>query len=205
MILHCGESNEALNHSDQPDIYYGHAVNNGIWQANRTREQLVGGSLSRIGTCGPIRLARKPYSVAMEQSARISEAQCWQLLGSASVGRLSLSMNALPAIFPVQYYLDEDGIAACLGGFEIPERSAHDSVVAFAADQIDEQTASGWIVNVIGLSTFDYRVDGGRNTCGEPTSGQIVHLEARIVTGHWLNLCPFIAARKSGFQLLQPD
>jgi uncharacterized protein len=141
----------------------------------------------------------------VDQIAPISEAQCWQLLGTASVGRLSLSMNALPAIFPVQYYLDEDRVAACLGGFEIPERSAHNAVVSFSADQIDEQTRSGWTVNVIGLSTFDYRIDGSRNMCGEPTSGQIVHLEPRIVTGHWLNLCPFIGSRKSGFQLLPPD
>jgi hypothetical protein len=44
----------------------------------------------------------------------ITEAECWALLAGASVGRLALSLQALPAILPVQYYLDGERIALCL-------------------------------------------------------------------------------------------
>jgi hypothetical protein len=37
-----------------------------------------------------------------------------------SIGRLALSLRALPAILRVQYYLDGDEIAACLGFFPVP-------------------------------------------------------------------------------------
>jgi hypothetical protein len=36
----------------------------------------------------------------------LSERECWELLATVSVGRLALSVRALPVILPVQYYLD---------------------------------------------------------------------------------------------------
>ena len=36
----------------------------------------------------------------------LSERECWELLATVSVGRLALSIRALPLILPVQYYLD---------------------------------------------------------------------------------------------------
>ena len=77
------------------------------------------------------------------------------------------------------------------------EQSGHDAVVAFSVDQIDEENRSGWSVNVIGLSTFDYRVIGVLNDCGEPAAGQVVHLEPKVVTGQRLTLCPFNTSRGS--------
>jgi nitroimidazol reductase NimA-like FMN-containing flavoprotein (pyridoxamine 5'-phosphate oxidase superfamily) len=35
--------------------------------------------------------------------AVLSERECWELLATASVGRLALSVRALPVILPVQY------------------------------------------------------------------------------------------------------
>ena len=49
--------------------------------------------------------------------------QCWELLATASVGCLALSIRALPVIFPVRYYLDGRRLVVCLGHHEIPERS----------------------------------------------------------------------------------
>jgi len=116
----------------------------------------------------------------MERKEVLSEGECWQLLATATVGRLALSVHALPAILPVQYYLEDGGIAACLGQFDVSEQSGHNAVVAFSVDQIDEENRSGWSVNVIGLSTFAYRVNGVLNDCGEPAAGQIVHLEPKL-------------------------
>src|ERR1019366_2441149 len=124
----------------------------------------------------------------MERKEVLSEGECWQLLATASVGHLALSVHALPAILPVQYYLEYSRIAACLGQFDVPDQSGHDAVVAFSVDQFDEKSASGWFVNVIGFSTFDHRVSGELNDCGEPAAGQIVHLEPKVVTGQRLTL-----------------
>ena len=45
----------------------------------------------------------------------IPENRCWELLTTVSVGRLALSVRALPVILPVQYYLDGRRLAICLG------------------------------------------------------------------------------------------
>ena len=50
----------------------------------------------------------------------ISEERCWELLATASVGRLALSVQALPMILPVQYYLDGRKLAVCRGITKFP-------------------------------------------------------------------------------------
>jgi Pyridoxamine 5'-phosphate oxidase len=118
--------------------------------------------------------------------------QCWELLATAAVGRLALSVRALPVILPVQYHLDGHRLAVCLGHHEIPERSLNDTVIAFAADAIDPLTRSGWSVQVQGRSAIlRLGVDTG---CGRPASGQVVRIEPGMISGHRMHLCPFIDA-----------
>jgi hypothetical protein len=64
------------------------------------------------------------------------------------VGRIALSVAAMPAILPVQFYLDGRKLAVCLEHRELPELSVSSTVVAFAADSIDATTRSGWSVSV---------------------------------------------------------
>jgi hypothetical protein len=120
----------------------------------------------------------------------IPEEECWELLGSASVGRVALSIHALPAILPVQYYLDGRRLAVCLGHRGLPERSLN-AVIAFAADAIDPASRSGWSIQVQGRSSTPgpLRVD---TDCGWPTAGQIVQLEPQTISGYRIHLCPFI-------------
>ena len=84
----------------------------------------------------------------------ISEQECWYLLSTASVGRLALSVRALPMILPVQYYLDDRNMAACQGHRELPERALDEAIIAFAADSIDPWTHAGWSVKVQGRSVL---------------------------------------------------
>ena len=84
----------------------------------------------------------------------IPEEECWELLATASVGRLALSVKVLPTILPVQYYLDGHTLAVCLGHHEVTERSLHDAIIAFAADAIDPVTRSGWSVQIQGKSVI---------------------------------------------------
>ncbi len=123
----------------------------------------------------------------------IPEHRCWELLATTSVGRLALSVRALPLILPVQYYLDGHRLAICLGHHEIPERSLNDVIIAFAADTIDPATRSGWSVQVQGRSVIPRRL-GVDTDCGRPTAGQVVQIEPGIISGHRMRLCPFIDA-----------
>jgi hypothetical protein len=47
---------------------------------------------------------------------------------------------------PVQYYLDDRTITACLGHRELPERSLDEAIIAFGADSIEPTTLTGhWV------------------------------------------------------------
>ena len=131
-----------------------------------------------------------------EGGGLIPEPECWELLASASVGRIALSMRALPAILPVQYYPDGRTLAVCLGHRELPERSLN-AVVAFAADAIDPQTRSGWSVQVQGRSAIPRqpRID---TACGWPTAGQVVQIKPEIISGYRMHLCPLIDSFLAG-------
>jgi Pyridoxamine 5'-phosphate oxidase len=123
----------------------------------------------------------------------IPEHRCWELLATVSVGRLALSVRALPMILPVQYYLDGHRLAICLGHHQIPERSLNDVIIAFAADEIDPVTRSGWSVQVQGRSVIPRQL-GVDTTCGWPAAAQVVQMEPGIISGHRTHLCPFIDA-----------
>jgi len=121
----------------------------------------------------------------------IPEPECWELLASASVGRIALSIRALPAIFPVQYHLNGRNLAVCLGHHQLPERALN-AVVAFAADAIDPASRTGWSVQVQGRSVIPrgLRID---TDCGWPAaSAQVVEIQPGIISGHRIHLCPFI-------------
>jgi hypothetical protein len=123
----------------------------------------------------------------------LSERECWELLATASVGWLALSVRALPLIVPVQYYLDGRRVAVCLGHHELPERALDETVIAFAAGSIDAVTRSGWSVRVQGRSVIPrgLRIDVD---CGWPAAAQVVEIESGRISGQRMHLCPFIDA-----------
>jgi hypothetical protein len=123
----------------------------------------------------------------------LSERECWELLATASVGWLALSVHALPLIVPVQYCLDGRGLAVCLGHNELPERALDETVIAFAAGSIDPVTRSGWSVRVQGRSVIPRRLRIDTD-CGWPAAAQVVEIEPGRISGQRMHLCPFIDA-----------
>ena len=122
----------------------------------------------------------------------LPERVCWELLATASVGRLALSVRALPVILPVQYYLDGRRLAVCLGHHALPERALDETIVAFAADSIDPVTRLGWSVQVQGRSVIPRGLPIDTE-CGWPAaSAQVVAIEPGKISGHQMQLCPFI-------------
>ena len=125
--------------------------------------------------------------------AHVCEDECWALLRTASVGRLALSVRALPAILPVQYYVGESEIAVCLGFFDVPASAVTNTVVAFAADSIAPVRRCGWTVQVQGTGRLDQALADVVD-CDDSVRGRIVHLTPVIITGYRAQLCPFAAA-----------
>jgi hypothetical protein len=122
----------------------------------------------------------------------LSERECWELLAKASVGRLALSVRALPVIMTVQYYLDGRRLAVCLGHQALPERALDETIIAFAADSIDPVTRSGWSVQVQGQSVIPrgIRIE---TACDWPSSpAQVVEIEPQTISGRRVHLCSFI-------------
>jgi len=124
------------------------------------------------------------------QNAPIPVQRCWELLATASVGRVALSVRALPVVVPVQYYLSGQRLAVCLGHQQIPERALDQTVIAFTADAIDSVARSGWVVQVQGHAG----IAGPRfgNKCGYPAAAQLVEIIPHVLTGYYMDVCPII-------------
>jgi hypothetical protein len=129
----------------------------------------------------------------MAHEGALTERECWELLATASVGQLALSVRALPVILPVQYHLSDRRLALCLGHHGLPERALDETIIAFAAGSIDPVTRSGWSVQVQGRSAIsrELEIDAA---CTWPDAAQVVGIEAATVSGRRLHMCPFIDA-----------
>jgi nitroimidazol reductase NimA-like FMN-containing flavoprotein (pyridoxamine 5'-phosphate oxidase superfamily) len=82
----------------------------------------------------------------------LSPEQCLDLLGRATVGRVAVTVGALPAIFPVTYALLGDDIVFLTGEGTKLRAALAGAVVAFQVDHIDEVEGSGWSVMAVGLA-----------------------------------------------------
>jgi uncharacterized protein len=77
---------------------------------------------------------------------------CLDLLRSASVGRLGVTVRALPAILPVNYVVfGDDIIVRTVPGSKLDAATAQ-AVVAFEVDDFDKDGSWGWSVLVQGVA-----------------------------------------------------
>lgn len=80
----------------------------------------------------------------------LSRAECLNLMASARVGRLVYTDRALPAVVPLRFFLDGEGVLVPMGADSALAAAIHNTVVAFHADDLDPVTLTGWSVTVIG-------------------------------------------------------
>jgi nitroimidazol reductase NimA-like FMN-containing flavoprotein (pyridoxamine 5'-phosphate oxidase superfamily) len=89
------------------------------------------------------------------QALELTAAECWQLLGSVSLGRVVFSMNAMPAIRPVNHLIDNETIIirSHLGAAIVARAVAEDgTVVCYEADELDQARHTGWSVTATGMA-----------------------------------------------------
>lgn len=84
----------------------------------------------------------------------LDRAECMQLLASTKLGRVILSVAALPAAFPVNYRVRGAAIIFRTGPGTKVTRALDSNVVGFEVDSVDERTGTGWSVLVIGSATI---------------------------------------------------
>ena len=134
-----------------------------------------------------------PMTGMRDRLVEMSRSDCLRHLRQGTVGRLAVSVSALPAIFPVNYaVLDEDIVFRTGPGTKL-DAALSEAVVAFEIDQSDPVAHSGWSVVVVGVARpitdsatlsraaalpLTPWADGGRDT--------VVRLETRLVSGRQL-------------------
>jgi nitroimidazol reductase NimA-like FMN-containing flavoprotein (pyridoxamine 5'-phosphate oxidase superfamily) len=89
----------------------------------------------------------------------LSEPECHALLGRASVGRVAITVAALPAVLPVNYALLDGDVVFRTGEGSKLRVALERSVVAFEVDCVDEASYSGWSVLVVGHASTLWRQD----------------------------------------------
>ena len=82
----------------------------------------------------------------------LTEAECRVLLETEQIGRVGLSVGALPAIFPVNYRIVDGDIVFRTGEGTKHRAALRGSVVGFEVDRIDPATATGWSVMAVGVA-----------------------------------------------------
>ena len=86
----------------------------------------------------------------MQPSIELSRAECLQLLGQKSVGRVAFQTADGLRIFPVNYVVDDDRIVFRTLPYGVIARSIRVADVAFEVDDLDEELHSGWSVLAVG-------------------------------------------------------
>jgi nitroimidazol reductase NimA-like FMN-containing flavoprotein (pyridoxamine 5'-phosphate oxidase superfamily) len=82
----------------------------------------------------------------------LTEDECQELLASGRMGRVAISIGALPAVLPVSYVL-VDGEILFETGEGAKLRAALDrAVIAFEVDSFTADHASGWSVLAVGVA-----------------------------------------------------
>ena len=82
----------------------------------------------------------------------LGPAECKALLGSATVGRVGVTMGALPAVLPVNFLFDGERILVRTGRGTKLAAALEGTVVAFEIDEFDPVDHSGWSVVVTGVA-----------------------------------------------------
>jgi nitroimidazol reductase NimA-like FMN-containing flavoprotein (pyridoxamine 5'-phosphate oxidase superfamily) len=85
-----------------------------------------------------------------DEVSQLSRDDCLTLLGQHRLGRVSVSIGALPAIIPVNYALWNDEVVFRTAPGTKLSAALRGSVVGFEIDALNDAGSAGWSVLVIG-------------------------------------------------------
>lgn len=88
--------------------------------------------------------------ITVDGLSSLSREECLDLLRRHRLGRVSVSIGALPAILPVNYVVRDDEIVFRTAPGTKLSAALMDSVVGFEIDSGDADGSAGWSVLVVG-------------------------------------------------------
>ena len=114
----------------------------------------------------------------------MTAAECRRLLSSREIGRLAVSVGALPLVLPVQYSLQADRLLLRTPGHHEVRHAIDGDVVGFQADQLDLRHGVGWSVSVTG--TVHVVTDAPRDAVvhGWFSDGVVLAMGTDLIVGH---------------------
>jgi nitroimidazol reductase NimA-like FMN-containing flavoprotein (pyridoxamine 5'-phosphate oxidase superfamily) len=120
----------------------------------------------------------------------LDEDEAMRLLASSEVGRIGLTIAALPAIFPVNYRFVDGCIMFRTAPGSKLLAAANNTVVAFEVDDYHVEDRTGWSVLVVGPSelvrdvgVIDHVLDAELEPWVEGTRASVVRIRPGIVSG----------------------
>jgi hypothetical protein len=133
----------------------------------------------------------RPLFAEPRQTLELTAHESWRLLGSVSLGRVVFTMNALPAIRPVNHLTDGTTIIirSHLGAAITAHASRDGAVVCYEADDLDPARHTGWSVIATGMARLvdDPAIVGRYQRLLEPwAAGQmdyVIAIKPQIITG----------------------
>ena len=78
--------------------------------------------------------------------------ECRVLLGTQVIGRIGVTVNALPVVLPVNYQLFDGQLIIQTERETRLADATHDTVVAFEVDSVEADGSSGWSVVITGIA-----------------------------------------------------
>ena len=80
----------------------------------------------------------------------LAEDECLRLAATRPVGRVAVSISALPAVFPVNFCIVDDGVYFRTSAGTKLDAAVRNAVVAFQVDDFDSFAHTGWSVLIVG-------------------------------------------------------
>ena len=132
----------------------------------------------------------------------LDESEAMQLLAHAEVGRVGLTIRAVPAIFPVNCRLVDGCVVFRSSPGSKVSAAASGAVVAFEVDDYHAADRSGWSVLVVGRSEVVHDLDvtfavldAGLEPYADGPRGDIVRITPTYVSGRRIVHAPAGPAR----------
>ncbi|MEQ7123692.1 pyridoxamine 5'-phosphate oxidase family protein [Actinopolymorpha sp. B11F2] len=129
----------------------------------------------------------------------LSRNECLRLLSHARLGRLVVIADALPAVHPVLFRVDDtddDAVVVRLSAESPWIPAIHNQVVAFHVDDIDIDTQTGWSVSGVGQATLITdvadlaRVSSLYPTTAAPPGASLIRIPLCLIHGQRIRSYP---------------
>jgi uncharacterized protein len=138
----------------------------------------------------PVRELEGSLALFDEGLELLREEECLSLLSEARIGRVGVSVHALPAVFPVNFVLHAGAIYFLTAEGTKLWAARTGTVLAFEVDDFDPQGEVGWSVLVVGRASEvtdpDERADvlaAGLQPAAPGDRHHLVRLAIELVSG----------------------